>query len=572
MLKSVQEGAANALVIRGLDTIIQRHIEKAGQVYGLAVPIRNYNKAMAIRLIGDSRTARASLHSEDLKLLDAAVRDLQTPRTRDRNAVTKLMDRLQSAFVKSTLLSNVSVTIKQAASYSTAGLYLSQKALAPYQGTIAKLFANNDSKFARDLFAEIDEHTAAHYIRRQGMSLQEAAMIAQDQGKLTRLMDERIKNDALNPLKWIQNMDVATTAALWLATKRQVEMDGTKPGDSDYWTKVTELYNKVIEDTQPMYDVLHRPEIQRTTDSFLKSILMFKTQPLQNAGIIWDAVGQYAAAQKSGKGVAEAKAKLGRAVGSQVASLAVFAAMSFLAYAVKNRLGRYKDEEEELTVESVMKRILLDMASNSAGLVMPLFGTEAYTAIDGIVTRITTGKQAYDALSAPMLDMVNGWIKDVGTVFTHLSDLDSHAGDIPSDLMTVGFDLSALFGIPAENVYNMVRGTVGNVGDWTGHPVDWATDESNTVKGMKAAWENGHYDTAKRKMKELIQDKMDDGKTEKEAKSSLKSSMTSYLKPLYIKAYRAKDNKEMDRVRKILVECGLYDDVAKTLATWAKDI
>jgi hypothetical protein len=572
MLKSVQEGAANALVIRGLDTIIQRHIEKAGQVYGLAVPIRNYNKAMAIRLIGDSRTARASLHSEDLKLLDAAVRDLQTPRTRDRNAVTKLMDRLQSAFVKSTLLSNVSVTIKQAASYSTAGLYLSQKALVPYQGTIAKLFANNDSKFARDLFAEIDEHTAAHYIRRQGMSLQEAAMIAQDQGKLTRLMDERIKNDALNPLKWIQNMDVATTAALWLATKRQVEMDGTKPGDSDYWTKVTELYNKVIEDTQPMYDVLHRPEIQRTTDSFLKSILMFKTQPLQNAGIIWDAVGQYAAAQKSGKGVAEAKAKLGRAVGSQVASLAVFAAMSFLAYAVKNRLGRYKDDEEELTVESVMKRILLDMASNSAGLVMPLFGSEAYTAIDGIVTRITTGKQAYDALSAPMLDMVNGWIKDVGTVFTHLSDLDSHAGDIPSDLMTIGFDLSALFGIPAENVYNMVRGTVGNVGDWTGHPVDWATDESNTVKGMKAAWENGHYDTAKRKMKELIQDKMDDGKTEKEAKSSLKSSMTSYLKPLYIKAYRAKDNKEMDRVRKILVECGLYDDVAKTLATWVKDI
>jgi hypothetical protein len=110
------------------------------------------------------------------------------------------------------------------------------------------------------------------------------------------------------------------------------------------------------------------------------------------------------------------------------------------------------------------------------------------------------------------------------------------------------------------------------VGDWTGHPVDWATDESNTAKGMKAAWENGHYDTAKRKMNALIKEKMDNGKTEKDAKSAVKSSMTSYLKPLYIKAYRAKDNKEMDRVRKILVECGLYDDVAKTLATWVKDI
>lgn len=570
MLKSVQEGAANALIMRGLDTIIQRHIEKAGQVYGLSVPIRNYNKAMGIHLIGDARTAKSSLYADDAKLLDQVVTDLQTPRVRDRNAVGKVLDKLQETFVKATLLSNVSVTIKQAASYSTAGLYLSQKALAPYQGTIAKLFANNDSKFAQDLFAEIDAHTATHYMRRQGMSLQEAAMIAQDKGKLTRLMDEKIKNDALNPLKWIQNMDVATTAALWLACKKQVELDGVKESDTGYWTRVTELYEKVIEDTQPMYDVLHRPEMLRTTDSLVRQVFMFKTQPLQNAGVIWDAVGAYNEAKRTGENLPQAKKQLARAVGSQLASLAVFATMSFIAYAVKNKLGRYKDEEEELTVESVMKRILLDMSSSAAGLVMPIGGTEAYSAVEGIVNKIANGGTQYDTLSVPAIDMVNDWITDITNLFNDLSDLDEKAGNVPKHLRVVAMDVAALFGIPAENVYNIIRGAVGNAGDLTGHPVDWATDESNTLKGMKAAWNNNHYDTAKKKMNDLIQEKMAEGKTEKEAKSSIKSSMTSYFKPMYLAAVQKKDTKEMDRIRKILIECGLYDNVTKTLADWTK--
>ena len=569
MLKSVQEGAGNALIMRGLNTIVQRHIDKVGQVYGLAAPIKNFNKAMGVKMMGSSRVASAALNSADLKVLEDAVRDLQTPRQRARNAITNAMDKLQGAFVKATLLSNISVTIKQAASYSTAGLYLSQKALAPYQTTVAALFAANNSKMAKDLFGEIDEHTAAHYIRRKGMSLQEAATVAQDNGPVTRWMDEHIKADALNPLKWIQNMDVATTAALWLATKKQVELDGMTEADAGYWDKVTELYEKVIEDTQPNYDVLHRPEMQRTTDSLVKSILMFKTQPLQNAGIIWDAVGNYAAARRTGKGVAEARKTLTRAVGSQVASLAVFAAMSFLAYAAKNRLGRYKDDEEELTVESVMKVILKDMVSNSANLVMPVFGDAAFNAVDNVAKK-ARGETTYDVLSVPAVDMVNDWLKDVNSLVGHLSDLDSGKDKIPTDLRVVSMDVAALFGIPAENVYNIIRGTVGNVTDSIGMPLDWATDEEHTTKGMKAAWNSGHFDAAKEKLDALIAEKVANGKTEKEAKSALRSVMTTEFKPQYLAAYRKGDKAEMERIRKILSMCKLYDDLSKTIGDWIK--
>ena len=72
-------------------------------------------------------------------------------------------------------------------------------------------------------------------------------------------------------------------------------------------------------------------------------------------------------------------------------------------------------------------------------------------------------------------------------------------------------------------------------------------------------------------MNDLIKDKMDSGKTEKEAKSSVKSEMTKMLKPMYKVAVEKKDSEEQARIRKIMIECGLYDNITKTLSDWLKD-
>jgi hypothetical protein len=127
---------------------------------------------------------------------------------------------------------------------------------------------------------------------------------------------------------------------------------------------------------------------------------------------------------------------------------------------------------------------------------------------------------------------------------------------------------SALFGIPAENVYNLFRGTVGNVGDISGHPVDWATDETDTANGLIAAWENGHYDTAKEKQDRLIADKMRDGKTEDEARDWMRGKIQNTYKARYVDAAYRRDEKETERIRNILEESGLFDDVNETLEDW----
>ena len=575
MLKSVVAGAQNPLIIRGLNTIVENHIERVGRIYGLAVPIRNFNKAYnAKSQKGQGMSMKEAIArawpAADTKLIEQAITDLQTSRERSTSDLSKLMRKAEGKFVEATLLSNISVTIKQAASYSTAGLYLSQKALFPYQTTIARLFAADNSAFAKKLFAEIDEHTPMHYMRRKGMSMEEAATVAKDNSKVVRWMDKKLP-DVANPLKWIQNMDVATTAAIWLATKRQVELDGVKQSDPTYWSRVTELYEKVISETQPMYDSLHRPEVQKNTDEVVRGLMMFRTQPLQNAGILYDAAGELAQAKKNGdqEQIKAAGRKFKMAVGSQVASLAVFATMTLLAYAVRNRLGRYRDDEEELTVVSIMKRVLGDMAVNGAQLIAPIGGG----LIAGGIEKVITGSSYGGTLSIPTLDAINDWLSQMDRVRQDIVKLsEDEEADIVTDSVDFAMDTAGVLGIPAKNAFGILRGIVGNITDLTGHELSWATDKPDpSMAIVKACFENGHMEKGREVIDQVIQSKMDAGKEEKEARSAVRSSLTAYYKKLYLRAYKKKNEKEMKRIRMVIQGSRMYDDNAADVAAgWVK--
>jgi hypothetical protein len=91
---------------------------------------------------------------------------------------------------------------------------------------------------------------------------------------------------------------------------------------------------------------------------------------------------------------------------------------------------------------------------------------------------------------------------------------------------------------------------------------------------INSAFENGDNATALEIIQDLIDTKVANGMEEKEAKSSLRSSMTSYWKPLYKEAYQNGDTSEMQRIRQILFASGLYgngNEVVKTVQNWLKD-
>ena len=96
----------------------------------------------------------------------------------------------------------------------------------------------------------------------------------------------------------------------------------------------------------------------------------------------------------------------------------------------------------------------------------------------------------------------------------------------------------------------------------------YSTDDINV------AFDKGDTALAKSIIQDLIDTKMANGKEEKEARSSIRSSMTSHWKALYLEAYRSGDTEEMYRIRLILLNSGLYgssNDVVKTVQGWLKE-
>ena len=274
------------------------------------------------------------------------------------------------------------------------------------------------------------------------------------------------------------------------------------------------------------------------------------------------------------KGTEASTRKFKMAVGSQVASLAVFATMTLLAYAVRNRMGRYRDDEEEVTIASVMKRVLGDMAVNGAQLIAPIGGG----VVAGGIEKAITGSSYGGTLSIPTLDAINDWVSQMDRVRQDIVKLsEDEEADIVTDSVDFAVDTAGMLGIPAKNAFGILRGIVGNITDLTGHELSWATDKPDpSMAIVKACFENGHMEKGREVIDQVIQSKMDAGKEEKEARSAVRSSLTAYHKKLYLKAYKRKENEEMKRIRLILQGSRMYDDNAADVAAgwvkkWAED-
>ena len=470
ILQSVKNNAPQQVIMKSLNKVLDEHIDKVGNIYGLSIPVRNYNKLIKTNMTEDDggEAVKAVLHQDfgkgGLDTIERAFSDMQANRpTTSGVVIEKLLGSVKSSFVISTLASNLSVWMKQAASYPTAGAILSTKALVVgLKDYITKI---KDGIHAEDVWNEIDEHTAQHFIRRKGLSMQELGEITQGVGWKNAI---NTKFGKLSPLNWIQSMDVATTAALWYACKAEVQSKtDIEVGSDEYWSEVTKLYEKVLEETQPMYDPLHRAEI--TKSDKLKNIILFQTQPLQNSGILREATYnlKYATKQfgKDSEQAKAARAKFGKAVASQVVSHVVFTLMTLISSAMLHRMSGWEDENKEVTAESVMENFGKRFMDSAIGAIFPVVGGYATSLYDFIDARIN-GKYGYTIISDATVDKLNSTIDKFGNAVQKI-DRAIKAGNqgtweatykpLIDALTTNLLDVATYLGIPATNVQKIIQ-------------------------------------------------------------------------------------------------------------------
>lgn len=495
------------ILLEECSSVVQRSLRDTAAYAGLAAPIRDANRILNANV--ETEDGIQKLKSGVLKehwgrdavnYVDYLLTDLQTKQRKRSDGIGRVMGKLRGNYAGAILTLNPGVAIAQAASLPTAGAVLGSDTMA----AVLPFVKNLSGKQRRALEAEISEHgDALLQYRLRGSQRGELASIGVSGSFAEKAMDKLPKSVT----GWINSMDEITVAALWEGAKHYVEhhaaefADGAATKGSDaYWKAVNQMYQKVIEETQPNYTVMQRAGIQRSDNEITKTLTMFTTQRFQNYGILADAVMDYKAqrarynAEKSAENKAEkqrAGQSLRRAAASQAIQTAVFALMKIGADFLLHRWDREQDENGDVTAESLWNRFAGLFTESAAGNF--LFGSEIYSMVGNAVNGTD-----YDVVSATNISAVNDLFAATTKLYTLIrkdttgmdeEELEAYHRKLRKagvDVMEYGLDIA---GIPAANGRKMVEAFAAYADDVQG----LANGEGFSLNGTPAS-ATGQYD------------------------------------------------------------------------------
>jgi len=598
--KPIMLEASSKAVLRQLDTVA-----KYG---GLAIPIRNFQNVFrtnSFTLEGNITSLMQAINQKygkgALGYINNLMGDLQFGR-KNPNSMSQFMAKARGKFAQATLAMNLSVTLKQAASYPTAAAVVGWKSLAKaiapntWGGTLNKEVSLDD----------IAKYTSIMWVRSQGFVNQELG----DAVSLNK--DWATKVPAL--MGWIQAMDIRTVRRLWLAAEYYVQdnVDGfadeykdrnglTKLEGDDFYMAVAEVYNRIVEETQPNYSVMQRPDILRNTSDLVKSLTMFMTQRLQNYNILVDAVGEYNAMRdryKKGnpdytlQDLKKAKRNLNRAIVSQVVASGVISAMTFAVSFILHNMKRYKDDDDKLTAQSTLGQMAVDMLNSFAGSF--LGGSEVYSIVDNLINGTD-----YDVVTVPIVEMANDFILNCSKVINISASIDEKRReaeengeeyDDTEDLQllwqayaNIITSASEFFGVPVNNFKKLAHGAMSWVEDAVnGTFLESDVDRNNNAyyRDMVLALEEGNTAQYERLYNEQLNNLMETSTAanpDVDADNKIQKGIKTYLQENYPEIKEAAqarlngDNSVQVQVRQDLEAKGFSDSAVQGAINWWVD-
>ena len=368
---------ANPILLEDITDVISSQLRRTAQYCGLMPAIRNFNKVYGKARAGYSMSVQSAMartfENEGKKYIENLMADLNGARKTEPN----IFDELRGNMAGAVLTLNPRVTLAQAASFPSAAAEIGYKPL------MKALTDMKNPMWDKGLTEEIAKWTPLWWYRMQGYSTAELGDIKTNEQLMNKVMDKMKWATG-----WIQAADGLTTGGLWQASKYYVDenFSDLKKGSDEYMMKVAEVYNRVLEKTQPDYTTMQRPDILRNPNAIVKQLTMFMTQRLQNTNILYDAAATYAHYVRDADAgrndvtaadVKQARTRLVWAVSSQVAASATIVIFKALADAIMHNLKAYRDDDDELTTESVVKTLLTNFAETISGNI--LWGSEMFS-------------------------------------------------------------------------------------------------------------------------------------------------------------------------------------------------
>lgn len=447
---------SNPILLEDITDVISSQLRRTAQYCGLMPAIRNFNKAYGKARAGYAMSVQSAMsrtfETEGKKYIENLMADLNGARKTEAN----IFDWLRGNMAGAALTLNPRVAMAQTASFPSAAAEIGYKPLAK------ALVDMKNPMWNKGLQEEIAKWTPLWWYRMQGYSTTELGDIKNNEQFMNKVME---KTRWLTG--WIQAMDGYATGGLWQASKYYVDenFSDLERGSEEYMMKVAETFNRVLEKTQPDYTTMQRPDILRNPNAIVKQLTMFMTQRLQNTNILYDAAATYAHyvrdAAKGKNGVTSADVKqagtrLAWAVSSQVAAGATIVIFKALADLLMHNLKAYRDDDDELTQESVRKAILTNFIETMSGNI--LWGSEAFSWIKSAFTG-----ERYYGVSLNGVETFVDMLEDGNKMIQGYLKGNKDAGNAAA--WKLGKAVSQFFGIPLGNAEKFVQMTKNHIED-----------------------------------------------------------------------------------------------------------
>lgn len=439
--KDVKPNANNKIVVENIIDIVNRHTKQMAAYYGLAIPIKSFNRIYNKKLEDGSKlsTELAKVDADFEKYVNKLFNDMQG-KQKEKSFFDTMLGKVRSLGAKAALGLNLKVLANQFVSL-------------PASAAVGVKYKNIMKGFGLALARKTDFDALVKYAPmlydrfREGNNI-DVGLLKEGKGVLGKV-------DVITDLTTapIGKIDQFICGAVWNACLEQTKSTKYENYSEEHYRAAAKLTEEAVIKTQANYTPLYRPAVLREQSSFLQLSTMFMSEPLQQFSLLTSAIDKIAVARKMIKSTDTAIQAEGRELmkvakaESTRAIAAVFVdtiILTLIAQAFRWIKGT--DDEDE----DVVQTILQDFAENYIGMIP--FAKDIYSVLQGYdVTNM-----AYSGLT----NIANG-LKESWNIIDLLASSKSYdEAQINGKIRKTLLGISQTFGIPLRNLETYSKGII----------------------------------------------------------------------------------------------------------------
>lgn len=553
--KETNQFANNPIVLSNFNDVFGRHVNDMAMYCSFVLPLENFMKVFnyhtAATADSDARSVRGALKNAYGDGAEAYIRQL----LRDLNGGVRaqsgaeIVNKLTGLAKKGAVFASASVTVQQISAIPRAMAYINAKYFATTANKSFNLKRHKSDWEEMKKWAPIAGIKEMGYFD-TGLGRSTVNYITAEEYEGLKdkfgafFKDSDFRDEILS--KGPAFIDEIGWVSIWNAVKRETaEKTNLEVGSAEFFEKCSKRATEVITLTQVYDSVFSRSELMRSKDTGLKMTTAFMAEPTTVLNMVFDAALQ---AKRTGN-----FKFLGKALGSVLTSIVLNELLKALVTAGRD------DDDDKTWLEKYISKV--------RGGVLDSINPLNYMPYTRDIMSLLSG---YDV---DRMDMA--MFADLAKAIRRLQNSEEHQ---PEDWINLVTAMSAFAGIPAKNIYRDIKTAVNTFNDM------FLSDNTTSVYGVEQALTGGsgyknkakiafkHDDAAgvSNIVSQVEGKKVRDGKTEKQAKASVRSSFTATYKKKYLKAYKKGNIKEQNRIRSFLYATGLYGSLSELDAIIAK--